>query len=206
MCCTLQMHWQWTSESLEPFQRLKPPHGHLVWVFEMRALAATARGSPGRATGLCGRQANLGNLRPFLARHWTKGLLSAPLILVNSLLSFLLSFPLPLLVLNLGKDMILGQRLGLLLPVVWVMVVAVESGMLTGALQEFYFVLFEQEVLLDVRQDLLNRTLRLRKSFFDDKGVGYLMSRLSSDVLGCFLRTVATHLCERPSASWAPQG
>ena len=51
-------------------------------------------------------------------------------------------------------------------------------------LEGFYFARFEQIVILDIQQDLLDRALRFPKSFFDGKEVGYLMSRLSSDVQG----------------------
>lgn len=125
-------------------------------------------------------RANLGNLRPFVARHWRKGLLGACLILFNSLLGF----PQPLINRFLIDDVILGRQLDLLVVVILLMGGLAAIGMLTGALQQYYFTRFEQEVILDIQQDLLNRTLRFPKSFFDDKEVGYLMSRLSSDVMG----------------------
>jgi len=127
-----------------------------------------------------GARANLSNLRPFVARHWRKGLLGAILILFNSLLGF----PQPLINRFLIDDVILGQRLDLLVVVVLLMGGFAVTGMLTGALQQYYFARFEQEVILDIQQDLLDRTLHFPKSFFDDKEVGYLMSRLSSDVWG----------------------
>ena len=55
---------------------------------------------------------------------------------------------------------------------------------LVNVLQGFYFTRLEQVVILDIQQDLLSRALRFPKSFFDGKEVGYLMSRLSSDVQG----------------------
>ncbi|MFN2269414.1 MAG: ABC transporter ATP-binding protein [Anaerolineae bacterium] len=125
-------------------------------------------------------QANLRNLRPFVARHWRKGVLGALLILFNSLLGF----PQPLINRFLIDDVILGQQLELLVVVVLLMGGLAAISMLTGALQNWYFTRFEQEVRLDIQQDLLDRTLRFPKSFFDDKEVGYLMSRLSSDVGG----------------------
>ncbi|MBU1879153.1 MAG: ABC transporter ATP-binding protein, partial [Chloroflexi bacterium] len=127
-----------------------------------------------------GARANLRNLYPFVLRHWRKGLLGALLILFNSLLGF----PQPLINRYLIDDVILGQRLDLLVVVILLMGGLAVTSMLTGALQQYYFTRFEQEVILDIQQDLLNRTLRFPKSFFDDKEVGYLMSRLSSDVMG----------------------
>jgi ABC-type multidrug transport system fused ATPase/permease subunit len=127
-----------------------------------------------------GPKANLKNLRPFLARHWRKGVLGVLLVILASLLSF----PQPLVRRALIDDVILGRQLNLLAVVVLLMVGFRVLDMLTGSLQRFYFVRLEQEVLLDVQHDLLDRTLRFPKSFFDDEETGYLMSRLSSDVMG----------------------
>jgi ABC-type bacteriocin/lantibiotic exporter with double-glycine peptidase domain len=55
---------------------------------------------------------------------------------------------------------------------------------LLNVFQQFYFTRFEQEVILDIQQSLLDHVLRLPKSFFDANQTGYLMSRLSSDVQG----------------------
>jgi ABC-type multidrug transport system fused ATPase/permease subunit len=125
-------------------------------------------------------RANLANLRPFLTRHWRKGALGALLVLVGSLLGF----PQPLINRYLIDDVILGRRVELLGWTVLLMVVMKLAGLLMGMLQQFYFARFEQEVILDIQGDLLDRTLRFPKSFFDDEETGYLMSRLSSDVMG----------------------
>jgi ABC-type multidrug transport system fused ATPase/permease subunit len=123
---------------------------------------------------------NLENLKPFVARHWRKGMFGAVLILLNSLLAF----PQPLVTRYLIDDVILNRQLSLLVGGVLLLAGVKVSGMLTGLLQQFFFARFEQEVLLDIQHDLLDHTLRFPKSFFDDKEVGYLMSRLSSDVQG----------------------
>ena len=125
-------------------------------------------------------RANLANLRPFLARHWRKGALGVLLVLLSSLLGF----PQPLISRYLIDNVILGRRLELLGWTVLLMVVVKLAGLLMGMLQQFYFARFEQEVILDIQGDLLDRTLRFPKSFFDDEETGYLMSRLSSDVMG----------------------
>ncbi len=122
----------------------------------------------------------LDNLRPFIFRHWRKGLLGALLILFNTLLGF----PQPLINRFLIDRVILGKRLDLLAAVVLATALLFVTSMLFNALQRYYFTRFEQEILLDIQRDLLERTLRFPKSFFDDKEVGYLMSRLSSDVMG----------------------
>jgi ATP-binding cassette subfamily B protein len=57
------------------------------------------------------------------------------------------------------------------------------ASMLISSLQSWYLTRFDQAVVFDLETDLLDHTLRLPKSFFDETEVGYLMSRLS-DVTG----------------------
>jgi ABC-type bacteriocin/lantibiotic exporter with double-glycine peptidase domain len=137
-------------------------------------------------------RANLENLKPFVSRHWRKGVLGALLILLNSLLGF----PQPLITRYLVDDVILNRQLNLLLGVALLLATVKLLGMVTGMLQQFYFARFEQEVLLDIQHHLLDHTLRFPKSFFDDKEVGYLMSRLSSDVQGLrwFFSSTIVHI------------
>ena len=63
--------------------------------------------------GRAGARANLQNLKPFLARHWRKGVLGALLILLGSLLTF----SQPLITRYLIDDVLLAQRLDLLVRV-----------------------------------------------------------------------------------------
>ena len=132
------------------------------------------------STGYSGTKANLENLRPFLVRHWRKGALGGLLVLISSLLAF----PQPLLNRVLIDQVILGRRLDLLAAVVLAMLGVQVFGRLAGLLQQFYFTRFQQQVTLDIQQDLFHRTLHFPKSFFDKEETGYLMSRLSSDVMG----------------------
>ena len=125
-------------------------------------------------------RSNLKNLLPFLKRHWRKGVLGAIFVLLTSLLSF----PAPLITRFLIDKVILGRQLGLLAGVVLLLAGLKVLGMLSGAWQQFFFTRLEQEVLLDIQRDLVDRTLRFPKSFFDSEEVGYLMSRLLSDVQG----------------------
>jgi subfamily B ATP-binding cassette protein MsbA len=130
--------------------------------------------------GYSGIKTNLKNLRPFLSRHWRKGLLGAGLIILTSLLGF----PQPLIMRYVVDDVILSRQLELLVGAILVLVGILLAEKLTSTLQEFYFTRFEQQVTLDIQHNLLDHTLRFPKSFFDDNQTGYLMSRLSSDVEG----------------------
>jgi ABC-type bacteriocin/lantibiotic exporter with double-glycine peptidase domain len=128
--------------------------------------------------GYSGIKANLKNLRPFVSRHWRKGVLGAGLIIFTSLFAF----PQPLIMRYIVDDVILGRQLGLLAGAILLLIGISLAEKLTGLLEEFYFARFEQGVTLDIQHDLMDRALRFPKSFFDDNQTGYLMSRLSSDV------------------------
>jgi ABC-type bacteriocin/lantibiotic exporter with double-glycine peptidase domain len=125
-------------------------------------------------------RSNLKNLHPFLKRHWRKAILGAIIVLLTSLLGF----PAPLITRYLIDKVILGRQLHLLLGVVLLLAGIKVLAMLSGTWQQFFFTRLEQEVLLDIQRDLVDRTLRFPKSFFDSEEVGYLMSRLLSDVQG----------------------
>ncbi|MGD1992118.1 MAG: ABC transporter ATP-binding protein [Anaerolineae bacterium] len=123
-------------------------------------------------------QANLQRLRPVVTQHWRKGTLGALLILLTTLLGLAL----PLINRYLIDEVILSRRIDLLLGTVLALAGVKALSMVTDTLQEFIFTRFEQSVLLDMQRRLLDHTLHLPKAFFDKKEVGYLMSRLSSDV------------------------
>jgi ABC-type bacteriocin/lantibiotic exporter with double-glycine peptidase domain len=130
--------------------------------------------------GYPGLKANLKNLRPFVRRHWWKGLLGAGLVLLTSFLGF----PQPLIMRYVVDKVILSRRLELLIwPILFLIVIFLAEN-IANLFERYYFARFEQEVTLDIQQSLLDHTLRLPKSFFDDSQTGYLMSRLSTDVEG----------------------
>jgi ABC-type multidrug transport system fused ATPase/permease subunit len=130
--------------------------------------------------GYSGIKANLENLRPYVGRHWRKGLLGFVLII----LTCLLGFPQPLIMRYIVDDVILSSKPELLIAAILFLIGILVAQKLISLLEQFYFARFEQEVTLDIQQDLLDRTLRFPKAFFDDNQTGYLMSRLSSDVEG----------------------
>ena len=130
--------------------------------------------------GDSGRKAKIKYLRPYIDRHWRKGLLGTGLVLLTAVFCF----PQPLIMRYVVDDVILVRKLGLLAGAVLLLAGISLAGKLTGLLQEFYFTRLEQDVTLDIQQDLLDRTLHFPKSFFDETHTGYLMSRLSNDVQG----------------------
>jgi ABC-type bacteriocin/lantibiotic exporter with double-glycine peptidase domain len=117
---------------------------------------------------------------PFIRMHWRTGLIGAVLILLSSLLVF----PLPLVNRFLVDDVILNARIDLLPLAILLMVgiKAIELGV--GLVKKYYLNIFEQAVILDIQTALFDHTLLLPKAFFDKKEIGYLISRISSDVQG----------------------
>jgi ABC-type multidrug transport system fused ATPase/permease subunit len=136
--------------------------------------------------------ASLQNLRPFFTRHWRRATGGAFLVVLTTLLGLL---P-PLITRYLVDDVILAQQLTRLVGVALALAAVKGAGMLADAWGEFAFTRFEQEMLLDIQAHLLDRTLRLPQSFFDAQEVGYLMSRLTSDVgrLRWFFSSTLAHL------------
>ncbi len=127
-----------------------------------------------------GLKDQLRNLLPYLHRHWRRGGLGILLVAATSLLGF----PQPLITRYLIDDVILARQLNLLAGAVLLLVAIAVTERLFRLMQQFYFARFEREVILDIQKDLLERTLRFPKSFFDNNQTGYLMSRLTSDVQG----------------------
>ncbi len=123
---------------------------------------------------------NLRNLRPFITQHWRQGAFGVFLVLVASLLAF----PQPLITRYLVDDVILNRQLARLVWVVLSLAGIKILEKLVAVLQRFTFTRFEQEIIIDIQHELLDHALRFPKSFFDDKETGYLMARLSADVMG----------------------
>jgi len=137
-------------------------------------------------------QEDLKNLQPFVVKHWKRSLLGVALIILTSLLSF----PQPLITRYLIDDVILGGQLGLLAGAVLLLIGISLASTVASLLQQFYFTRFEQEVILDIQHNLLERALSFPKSFFDAHQTGYLMSRLSADVQGLkwFFSSTIVHI------------
>ncbi len=124
--------------------------------------------------------ADFENLRPFLVRHWRKGLLGIILVTLSSLLVF----PQPLITRYLIDDVIFARSLDKLWLALLLLGGVKALGMGLGTIQQFYFTRLEQTVILDIQSDLFERLLHFPKSFFDETETGYLMSRIQQDVYG----------------------
>lgn len=128
--------------------------------------------------GYQGLKTSLQKLKPFLLRHWRKGLLALSLLTAT----VLFSFPQPLITRYIVDEVILERRVDLLAAALVILALIAVAAKFSGLLEEFYFVRFEQEVTLDLQRELIERTFRLPHSFFDAQQTGYLMSRMTNDV------------------------
>lgn len=123
---------------------------------------------------------NIKKIIPYIIRYRRIGLLAVFL----AIFSALVSLPLPMITRYLIDNVILDKQMARLLSTVLILASAGILLKLANTFQQFYFSLFDQKVTLDIQHDLLERTLRFPKSFFDSQEVGYLMSRLLSDIHG----------------------
>ncbi|MBN1272579.1 MAG: ABC transporter ATP-binding protein [Candidatus Aminicenantes bacterium] len=117
---------------------------------------------------------------PHILTHRKLGITAFFLILA----AFLIPLPVPLITRFLIDNVILNKKLELLIGTVAILAGVKLLSIIISSLQNFISQLFEQKVTLDIQEDLIDRTLRFPKSFFDSREVGYLMSRLTSDVGG----------------------
>lgn len=99
-------------------------------------------------------------------------------------LGALLTLPSPLLTRFLVDDALIGRRLDLLFVAIGLLATLKLLTIALGPLRSYITARFEQDVILDLQEDLVERTLRLPKAFFDSTETGYLLSRLSADVHG----------------------
>lgn len=133
--------------------------------------------SPGSTGSL---RLRLQNLNPYLRRHWGGLAFGAALVL----LATLVALPQPLVYAYLIDEAILAGQLDKLVYAVLALGLLKIASLGLNALQQFYFARFEQQVILEIQGDLLERALRFPKAFFDEKETGYLMQRLTGDVSG----------------------
>jgi ABC-type multidrug transport system fused ATPase/permease subunit len=137
----------------------------------------------------------LSNLRPAVERHWRRAALGCLIVVGASLVSL----PQPLVTRYLLDRVILDRQLALLARAVVALAALKGLERMLRLVQDFYFERLERHVLIDIQDRLLERTLSLPKTFFDEQQTGYLMARLSSDVssLRWFISGPLVHLAQQ---------
>ena len=79
-------------------------------------------------------------------------------------------------------NVLMKKNMSLLIPVVLLYVGIRIAAAVFQQLQSFYNTRFDQAIIYDLNEKLLNKIMTLPKSFFDKSHTGYLISRLSSDI------------------------
>jgi ABC-type multidrug transport system fused ATPase/permease subunit len=118
--------------------------------------------------------------KPIMRSHWKSGLVGFGLVFFASLLAFIS----PLVQRFLIDDVIIARRLDLL---AWALLLFVGLKILnmgSSLLEQYHLLNFQESVLQDLQESLLDHVLQLPKSFFDKKEIGFLISRISSDLQG----------------------
>ena len=123
---------------------------------------------------------DLDNLIPFFKKYWKQVAAGFTIILFSTLVIL----PLPLIYKSIVDRVIIDGQLKLLASLVVLYISIKLLGKISGAFMGFYFSRLEQTIILDIQTRLLDHTLKLPKSFFDQREIGYLMSRLLGDVSG----------------------
>ena len=131
-------------------------------------------------TGSNSTPASLRNLFPFFKRHIHKFAAGACVVLLTTTLAF----PPPLITRYLIDNVISQKNLDQLAVTILLLVAVKGLALVLGPLEDFYFMRFGQDVLVDMQSDLIDHTLKLPKSFFDEQQTGYLVSRLVGDIQG----------------------
>lgn len=117
---------------------------------------------------------------PIIRKHWKMGAVAGAFLLFSSLLAF----PQPMISRFLIDHVLIEKQLALLAPVIALMAGVALAQLFSGMLQGFFFTRFQQSVTLDIQKALLERTLSLPKTFFDDARTGYLISRIQNGTSG----------------------
>lgn len=123
---------------------------------------------------------SLGHIYPSALKNWKMGAVTYGLLIMSSLLTY----PQPMINRYLIDDVILNKHVKMLAPVLLLLLGIAAASALVNQFQSFYAARFNQETVLDIQRNLINRVFSLPKTFFDHTRKGYLMSRLTSDVNG----------------------
>jgi len=120
------------------------------------------------------KPASLKLLIPYIKEQWKKFTTGSILMLLVSLLAL----PTPYIMKYVVDDIILAKKIRFLHLAILLLVIIQLVKLLTSFLTNYFFNLFNQEVLVRIKKDLFHRILRLPLSFFDKTQTGYLLSRI----------------------------
>ncbi len=126
------------------------------------------------------RKALITLIRNSVKTRWKLGA-GALLLLVITTLSTL---PIPLISQHLIDRVLLARELQYLALALGLLIALKLIGQGGSIWQRFLFIRFEEGVRLQIQHQLIERTLKLPKAFFDQSSIGYLLSRIQGDSQG----------------------
>ncbi|MFQ6083723.1 MAG: ABC transporter ATP-binding protein [Candidatus Aminicenantia bacterium] len=121
---------------------------------------------------------NIARFLPYLKSQWKRAFLAG----IFMLISVLLQLPLPLITRHIIDNILPNKDIVLLnwviLGLIGFMLIKGVSDLLNG----YLLTLFRERVLFDIQLKLFQHIQKLNLSFFKNKRIGYLMSRIRNDV------------------------
>lgn len=96
----------------------------------------------------------------------------------------LFSIPQPMIFRYLIDSVILNKQAKMIIWVLGLWVLISLSGRIFSMLQQYFFMVFQQKVMIDIQGRLAERVLCFPKAFFDKMQGGYIMSRITGDTSG----------------------
>ncbi|MCD6515805.1 MAG: ABC transporter ATP-binding protein [Candidatus Aminicenantes bacterium] len=111
---------------------------------------------------------------PYIKEHWKKFAFGSFLMIVVSLLAL----PTPYIMKYIVDDIIAAKNIKYLHLAVLILLGIQLIKLVISFFTNYFFNIFNQEIIFRVKKDLFHRILRLPLSFFDKNQTGYLLSRI----------------------------
>lgn len=118
--------------------------------------------------------ASLKGFIPYIKSHWKKFAFGSVLMLITSLLAL----PAPYIMKYIVDDVIMKNQIKILHVAIMALLAIQIVKLIISFLTKYYFSVFNQEIIVQIKKDLFHRILRLPLSFFDNNQTGYLLSRI----------------------------
>jgi len=111
---------------------------------------------------------------PYIKEHWKKFAFGSFLMIVVSLLAL----PTPYIMKYIIDDIIAAKNIKYLHLAVLILLGIQLIKLVISFFTNYFFNIFNQEIIVRIKKDLFHRILRLPLSFFDKNQTGYLLSRI----------------------------
>lgn len=117
---------------------------------------------------------SLKRLIPYVRLHWKKFAIGSFLLITASLLAL----PTPYIMKYIVDEIIIAKNIKLLHLALILLIIIQLVKLLFSFITTYFFDIFNQEIVVQIKKDLFHRILRLPLSFFDKNQTGYILSRI----------------------------